>query len=168
MKTIITIIALLVSIQSISQTFCDCNDNMTVYRHVWEESGVVVFDSLYLSTQDLLSFTAAWGTQSPHVWDFDGDGIVATSDKLLFFSGYGQTYQGDFDLCDVTVLFWNSHGLPSTYPEAYFAIIHTSLFDEDLSNGDGWQACPLNTVYVEIIYYNHATIVDHTERFYMR
>tara|TARA_R100001463_G_scaffold29723_8_gene67668 strand:- start:4908 stop:5414 length:507 start_codon:yes stop_codon:yes gene_type:complete len=168
MKRFIAVIALLVSLQSFSQTFCDCNNNMTVYRHVWEESGLVVFDSFYLNTQDLLSFTAAWGTKSPHVWDFDGDGFVSTSDKLLFFSGYGQTYQGDFNLCDVTVLFWNSHGLPSTYPEAYFAIIHTSLFDEDLTSGDGWGACPLNTVYVEIIYNNHPEIIDHVEKFYMR
>lgn len=168
MKTLFTILLLATGLSCFSQSFCECNDDMTVYRHTWEEDGDVVFDLFYLNTQDLLSFTAAWGTESPHVWDFDGDGFVSTSDQLLFFSGYGQTYQGDFNLCDVTVSFWNSHGLPSTYPEAYFAIIHTSLFDEDLTSGDGWGACPLNTVYVEIIYNNHPTIPNHTEKFYLR
>ncbi len=100
--------------------------------------------------------------------DIDEDGIVSVADLLLVLQGFGNTYTGDFDYCLVNVEYTNSHGWPSSYPEAYFTIVHTTLDDEDISNGDGWIICPVHTVWVELIYFGHPDLPDHVEKFYLR
>ena len=152
----------------LDSSMCDCNSTLSVYRHTYIESNEVVYDSLYTSVTILLDFIGSYGETSPFILDIDEDGIVTVSDLLLILEGFGNTYTGDFDYCLVNVEYTNSHGWPSAYPGAYFTIVHTTLYDEDISNGDGWIICPVESVWIEVVYFNHPDLPNHVEKFYMK
>ena len=168
MKLFTTILLILSGFGMLSQSMCECNPNMDVYRYTYEENYEVITDSVYTKTNDLLAMIADWGTSSPFMMDFDNNGIVDTIDLLALLGGFGNTYEGSFDYCNVVIDFVNSHGWPSSYPEAWFVIIHTSQIDEDTTDGTGYSMCPLVTVWIELVYSNHPTIPDHVEKYFMR
>jgi len=128
--------------------FCDCNDTGQIYRVVKSVDNEVVEDNYYFNTNTLLAFNAAIGYPSGNIYDFDASGTVDAADYLSMIGGYGQ-HPPEFNLCDVTVDFVNSHGWQSSYPDAYFCIVHITATDESALNTN---ACPLNTFNIEVVY----------------
>lgn len=131
-----------------SFNFCDCNETATLYRRVKEVDHIVVEEGFYFGTNSFLNFNSAIGLPSGNIYDFDGSGTVDAADHLSMIGGYG-VHPPEFNLCDITVDFVNSHGWPSSYPDAYFCVVHITPVDESSLFTD---ACPLNTFYVEVIY----------------
>lgn len=129
-------------------SMCDCNDNATMYRRVKKVNYEVVEDNYYFNTYSFLNFTSNLGLNSPLIYDFDGSGVVDTQDYLSALNGFGLN-PPNFEVCDVMVDVVNSHGWSSSYPDAYFCVVHITSIDESSLFTD---ACPLNTFHIDVIY----------------
>lgn len=104
-------------------------------------------NEFYINAQDLIKILPSYGTFSPHTYTLY-TGNVAISEMLTYMAGYGNV-PPEFDYCDIVVDFVASSGWPATYPDAYFAIVKPSVFDE---TGGTFADCPLKTWWVEIVY----------------
>lgn len=130
---------------------CDCVDSLkTPYWAETRVDGVLISSEVYLpETNDYLNFIQAYADSSTHWYDFDGNGVVGSNDLTKALSGYGYSMPDPINLCDVSILFQNSHGWQASYPGAYFVIVNLSSEDE---SGQAGSACPLNTFSVDLIY----------------
>ena len=108
-----------------------------------EINGVNAF---YIDASDLIKILPVYGLQSPLIYDFD-PGLLDIGDLLTYMGGYGNT-PPEFNYCDIVVDFVASSGWPATYPNAYFAIVKPTVYDE---GGGTFDNCPLKTWYVEIV-----------------
>ena len=130
---------------------CDCVDSLkTPY---WVETRVddsLISSQVYLpTTLDYLNFIQSYADSSAQWYDFDGNGVVGSNDLTIALSGYGYHMPNQINLCDVSILFHNSHGWQASYPGAYFTIVGLSSEDE---SGQSGSACPLNTFSIDLIY----------------
>ena len=139
---------------------CQCADGLTgeaeglessykLYRKAVIINNSQAYQEFYTGAEDYIKFNSYVGLSSPDIYDFDSDGKVGTSDLLPVLSGWGNQPDTTYNLCNVQVNFPNSHGWPSSYPGAYFSVVHTTQIDED---GDGTDMCPLNTFRLELVY----------------
>ena len=146
MRIATTILMLAASAILTAQSMCDCG-NFKMYRMQQDD-----VNTYYFNSTDVVKFLTSYGGASPLIYDFDGGGVTV-SDLLLVISGYGQQ-PPEFNYCDIVVDFVASSGWPSTYPNAYFAVVKPTVFDE---TGGTFEDCPLKTWYVEIVYDNGTT-----------
>lgn len=130
-----------------AQSMCECGTTYKMYRS--EINGV---NSFYIDASDLIKILPVYGQQSPLIYDFD-PGLLDIGDLLTYMGGYGNT-PPEFNYCDIVVDFVASSGWPSTFPNAYFAIVKPTVFDE---TGGTFENCPLKTWYVEIVDDNGTT-----------
>jgi len=70
-----------------------------VYRVETIENGVTVYDSYHFMVYDVLQFIPHYGTTDAR-YDFNGDGIINTSELFNVVSGYGLPAP-DVDLCNL-------------------------------------------------------------------
>ena len=140
MRIATTILMLSTSTILTAQSMCDCG-NFKMYR--MQQDNV---NTYYFNSTDVVKFLTSYGGASPLIYDFDGGGVTV-SDLLLAISGYGQQPPG-LNYCDIVVDFVASSGWPSTYPNAYFAVVKPTVFDE---TGGTFEDCPLQSWWVEIV-----------------
>jgi hypothetical protein len=146
MRIATTILMLSTSTILTAQSMCDCG-NFKMYRMQQDD-----VNTYYFNSTDVVKFLTSYGGASPLIYDFDGGGVTV-SDLLLVINGYGQQ-PPELNYCDIVVDFVASSGWPSTYPNAYVAIVKPTVFDE---TGGTFEDCPLKTWYVEIVYDNGTT-----------
>ncbi len=121
--------------------------NYRIYRKTIYYGPVdIVSDVYFADALTLLNFNSYFGGPSPLIYDFNKNQVVDASDLASILSGFGvsRPYR---DLCKVTIEFYNSHGYPSSYPGAEFALVHPTLFDEE-----GIVPDTLTTFWIELIY----------------
>jgi hypothetical protein len=121
--------------------------NYRMYRKTVYDGPVnIVSDEYFSNATTMLNFNTHYGNQSPLIYDFNGNQITDASDLATLLTGYGlePPYR---DLCEVVIDFYNSHGYPSSYPGADFALVHPTTFDEE-----GLVPDTLNTFWIELIY----------------
>lgn len=140
MKRMLTILIGLATLTTTAQSMCDCG-SFKMYRMQKEN-----VNSYYFNSTDVVKFLTSYGGSSPLIYDFDGGGVTV-SDLLLVISGYGQQ-PPELNYCDIVVDFVASSGWPSTYPNAYFAVVKPTVFDE---TGGTFIDCPLKSWWVEIV-----------------
>jgi len=126
---------------------CDCLRG-EMYRKEVLVDYETVSDEYYFSTNNFLNFTEDFNQPSPNVFDFNVSGTVDGADYLSMIGGYGQE-KVDTLLCDIDVLFPNSHAWNAVYPNSYACFIHITPFDEVSMT---YSACPLKSYYIEVVY----------------
>jgi hypothetical protein len=147
MRTLIALLICVASSTSTAQSMCECGTDYKMYRS--EANGV---NSFYIDASDLIKILTAYGQQSPFIYDFD-PGLVDIGDLLTYMGGFGNT-PPELNYCDIVVDFVASSGWPATYPNAYFAVVKPTVFDE---TGGTFEDCPLRSWWVEIVDDNGST-----------
>lgn len=147
------------------ENMCDC----VISSEVYAKKSFTQFDTLesyHFSSSGLLHFLTHWESyDSGHIFDFNSSGQVNTSDLLRVIEGYNYPLNYEIDVCEIDILFENSHGWQASYPGTYYAIVHTSPQDEE--GGGDVENCPLSTFWVELLYGTQNPL-DSTVIYYFR